>query len=54
VEDHQANAEKSNSGSNTHSGQGMEYLTRKNHSSRKDEEGTFEEKVHSTGTSGKG
>ncbi len=36
----------SNSGSNTHSGQGMEYVTRKNHSSRKDEEGKGHEVPH--------
>lgn len=45
-EDYEARKEHSNSGSNTHSGQGMEYITRKTHSSRKDEEGLGEEVVH--------
>ncbi|KAF2243383.1 hypothetical protein BU26DRAFT_570080 [Trematosphaeria pertusa] len=45
-EDYEARASHSNSGSNTHSGQGMEYVTRKTHSSRKDEEGLGEEVVH--------
>lgn len=37
-EDYEARKEHSNSGSNTHSGSGMEYVTRKTGSSRKDEE----------------
>lgn len=49
--DYEARKEHSNSGSNTHSGQGMEYVTRKTHSSRKDEEGHPHEIVHG-GTSG--
>ncbi|KAK4943433.1 hypothetical protein LTR10_016924 [Elasticomyces elasticus] len=45
-EDYEARKEHSNSGSNTHSGKGMEYVTRKNHSSRKDEEGHQREIIH--------
>jgi hypothetical protein len=45
-EEYEARKEHSNSGSNTHSGQGMEYQTRKTHSSRKDEEWIPAEKVH--------
>ncbi|KAJ9651320.1 hypothetical protein H2198_009386 [Neophaeococcomyces mojaviensis] len=45
-EDYEARKEHSNQGSNTHSGQGMEYVTKKNHSSRKDEEGQGREVPH--------
>ncbi|KAF2201627.1 hypothetical protein GQ43DRAFT_471623 [Delitschia confertaspora ATCC 74209] len=49
-EDYEARKEYSNSGSNTHSGQGMEYVTRKNHSSRNNEEGLGKEAVHGKGS----
>ncbi|KAJ9629332.1 hypothetical protein H2203_001705 [Taxawa tesnikishii (nom. ined.)] len=45
-EDYEARKEHSNSGSNTHSGQGMEYVTRKTHSSREDEQGLGKEATH--------
>ena len=45
-EDYEARKEHSNSGSNTHSGKGMEYVTRKTGSSREDEEGLGKEVVH--------
>lgn len=44
--EYEARKEHSNSGSNTHSGKGMEYVTRKTGSSRKDEEGVGAEVVH--------
>ncbi|KAF2272271.1 uncharacterized protein EI97DRAFT_470500 [Westerdykella ornata] len=54
MHDHEANTEHSKSGSNRQSGQGMEYVTRKTHSSREWEEGTGKEEVHGTGKPSKG